>query len=76
MTGLAGVARQGGRPPATERSPVRPVVGAHAFVVGLAPVGVHTGGSRSMFLSHIDVTFPLFLPSPSLKKQINLKVYI
>ena len=33
------------------------------------PVGVHVRGKWSMFLSHIDVSLPLFLPRfPSLKK--------
>ena len=41
-----------------------------------SPVGVHREGSQLMFLSHIDVSFPLFLPSLplSLKSQIKMKL--
>ena len=42
---------------------------AHAWIVGLVPGWAHTEGNRSMFLSHIDVSLPLFLSSfPSLIK--------
>ena len=36
--------------------------------VSLVPSGMHTRGNWSMFLSHIDISLPLFLPPfPSLK---------
>ena len=39
----------------------------HALVVGLVPVVLHTEDNQLMFLSHMDVSLPLFLsPFPSL----------
>ena len=62
--------------PQSERSPVK-------FRTGHAPglrvwflVGVHTRGNQLMFLSHIDVSLPLFLPLfPFLLKNICVYVY-
>ena len=34
-----------------------------------SPVGVRTRGSQALFLSHADVSLPLFLPSSSLSKN-------
>ena len=51
---------------------VRFLVTAHAWVVRL--VGAHVRGNWSMFLSHIDVSLPLFFPPSSLfknKKRFN-----
>ena len=38
------------------------LVGAHAWVAGQVPSWGHTRGNPSMFLSHIDVSRPLFIP--------------
>ena len=43
-------------------SPVSFPIRAHAWVVGSVVVGVHTRGNLSMFLSHINVSLPFFLP--------------
>ena len=51
----------------TERSPVRFPVGAHDWVVGRVP---SWGCAKGVFLSHVDVSLPLFLLSP-LPKKIN-----
>ena len=51
----------------TKRSLVRFLARAHACVVGQVPSWGHVGGNQSMYLSHIDVSLPLFLlPFPSL----------
>ena len=35
---------------------------AHAWDEGQSQVGVCASGNRSTFVSHVDVSFPLFLP--------------
>ena len=35
---------------------------AHARVAGSVPDWVHAGGNTSVYLSHIDVSLPFFLP--------------
>ena len=53
----------------SERSPVQFLVGAHAWVAGLVPSWGHVRGNGLMFLSHINVSLPPFLPPfPSLYK--------
>ena len=50
----------------TKRLPVQFPVRADAWVVGQVPSWEHARGNLSMFLSHIDVSFPPFLlPFPS-----------
>ena len=56
----------------SKRSPVRFLGRAHSRVVGQSPVGAHVRGNWWMFLSHIDVSLPLF-PSPPLSKIKWLK---
>ena len=53
----------------TERSPVRFPARAHAWDMDQVLLSWGCGrGSRSMYLSHMDVSLPLFLPPfPSLK---------
>ena len=51
----------------TKGFPVQSPVRAHAWVAGQVPGREHVRGHQLMFLSHIDVSLPLFLPSfPSL----------
>ena len=53
----------------TERSLVRFPVRACTWVAGQAPSGVGMRGNQWVYLSHIDVSFPLFLsPFPSKNK--------
>ena len=47
----------------TERSPVQFLVRAHAWVTGQVPSGGRARGNQSMYLLHITVSLPLFLPS-------------
>ena len=50
-----------------KRSLVQFPLRAHAWVVGQIPSWGHVIGNRMMYLSHIDVSLPLFLPPfPSL----------
>ena len=56
--------------PQTKRSLVRFPVRAHAWVAGQVPGWGHVRGNQSMFLSHIDISLPLFL-SPSPLSKIN-----
>ena len=57
----------------TERSLVRFPVKAWAWVAGQVPSWGHARGNRSMYLSHIDVTFPLS-PTRPFSLKINLKI--
>lgn len=50
--------------PSTEKLPVRFLVRTHVWVVGWIPGRVCVGDSLSMLCSHINVSFPLLLPSP------------
>ena len=63
--------------PQSERLLVRFLVRSYAWVVGSVPgVGAPTRGDRLMFLSHIDVSLPLFLPSFFLSLKISNKIFI
>ena len=54
----------------TEGSPVLFPIGAHAWVAGQVPSWGCVRGNQLMFLSHTDVSLPLFLPPfPSLWKE-------
>ena len=55
--------------PQTERSLVRFLVRAHVWIVGQVPSWGHAGGNQLMFLSHIIVSLPLFLPPFLLSKK-------
>ena len=51
----------------TKRSLVKFPVRAHAWVLGQVPRWGDVRGNQSMYLLHIDVSLPLFLPPfPSL----------
>ena len=50
----------------TEGPQVQFLVRAHAWVTGSVPGRVCMKGNQSMFLSHIDVSLPLFFPFLSL----------
>ena len=66
---LAGVAQLAGCCPAKQRATGWFPVGAQAGVAGCVLVGTHMKGNLSMFLSRIDVSFPLSLPSPLSKHK-------
>ena len=55
--------------PQTKRSPVQFQVRAHAWVEGQTPSWRYAGGNRSMFLLHMDVPLPLFLPPTDLSSN-------
>ena len=62
----------------TECQPVNPKVRfpvrAHAWVAGQVPSWGRVRGSQSLYLLHIDVSLPLFLPpfpSPLSKNKIS-----
>ena len=52
----------------TERLLVQFVVRANAWVVGWVPGLGPASGNQLMFLSHIDVSLPLFFPLSPLSK--------
>ena len=62
-----------GQPGNQRGSLVQFPVWAHAWVAGWVPSWGHARGNQSIFLSHINVSLPLFLPPFSLSrnKQIN-----
>ena len=62
---MASVAHWIERQPVNQKSLVRFLFRAHAWVVGQVPCGGRVRGNQSMYLSHIDICFSL-LPFPSL----------
>ena len=55
----------------TKRLPVQFLVRAHAWNVSQDPGWWCARGNRLMFLTHIDVSFPLFLFLPPVSERIN-----
>ena len=70
---LTGVAQLVGSHPTKQKVEVHFLVRAHAWVLGQVPSGGHARGNQWMFLSHIHVTLPLFLPLFPSKNKYNLK---
>ena len=66
---LAGVAHLVGCHPAKRKVVSLIPSQAHAWVAGQSPAGVRVRSSPSMFLLHIDVSLPLFLPPLLLSKS-------
>ena len=61
----------------TERSLGRFPVRAHAWIAGQVPGWGHARSNQSIFLWHIDISLPLFLPTPLFLKinEVFLKRY-
>ena len=62
LSALAGVAQWLSAGLQTKGLPVQFLVRAHAWVAGQVPCGGPARGNQLMFLSHIHVSLPLFLP--------------
>ena len=59
----------------TERPLVQCPVRAHASVVSQVPSWGCARGNQSMFLSHIDVSLPFFLPPFPLSRNKEIKIF-
>ena len=71
MVSLAGAAHWIECQSANQKVAGSVLIRAHAWVAGQVPGWGHVRGNQLMFLSHINVSLPLFLP-PSL--PLSLKV--